>query len=88
MSSSRVEEPANLAVVAGNGLSTYQKRRGFLPRPALPRHLLLDLSGEGLEEGGEGLEGEEGVCLHVRGIGHRELKAGARQLPHQEQEEL
>lgn len=89
---SRAGDPANLAVVAGNGLKSYQKRRGVLlytliPLPVPPQHLLLDLSGEGLEDGAEGLGEAEGVCLHVRERGHQDLKAGARLLPRQGQQQ-
>ncbi len=92
MSSSRAGEPANPAAVAGNGLIHNQKKKGVLlytliPHPVPPQRLLLDRSEEGLEDGAEGLEEAEGVCLHVRGIGHQEPKAGARLPPHLEQEE-
>lgn len=87
---SRAGEPANLAAAAGNVLKFYLKKREVLlytliPLPVLPQHLLLDLSGEGLEDGAEGLEEAEGVCLHVRERGRQDLKAGARLLPHQGQ---
>lgn len=92
MSYSRVGEPANLAVVAGNGLNHNLKKKGLLlytliPHPVPPQHLLLDLSGGGLEDGAEGLEEAEGVCLHVRESGYQGPKAGARLPPHLEREE-
>lgn len=91
-SSSRAGEPANLAAVAGNGPNHNQKKRGVLlyiliPHPVPHRRLLLDLKGEGLVDGAEGLEEAEGVCLRVRESGYQGLKAGARLSPHQEQEE-
>lgn len=92
MSSSKVGEPANLVAVAGNELSHNQKKKGVLvytliPHPVPPQRLLLDLSGEGLEDGEEGLEEAEGVCLHVRESGHQGPKAEARLPLHQEREE-
>lgn len=92
MSSSRVGEPANLAAVAGNGLNHNQKKKGvqlytLILHPVPPRRLLLDLSGEGLEDGEEGLEEAEVVCLHVKESGHQVPKAGARLPLHPEREE-
>lgn len=90
MSSSKVGQRANLAVVAGNELNRHLKKKPALlyiliPHPVPPQHLLLDLSGEALEHVAEVREEEEVVCLHVREIGHRELKAGARLPLHLEQ---
>lgn len=92
MSSSRAGELANLAVVAGNGLNYNQKKKGVLlynliPHPVPHQHLLLDISGVGLEDGVEALEEAEGVCLHVRESGHQGPKAGAKLPLHLEQEE-
>lgn len=92
MSSSRVGELANLAVVEGNGLNHSQKKKGVLlynliPHPVPPQHLLLDLSVEGLEDGPGGLEEAEGVCLHVRESGHQGPKVEARLPLHLEREE-
>lgn len=92
MSSSKVGQRANLAVVAGNELNRHPKKKSALlyiliPHPVPPQHLPLDLSGEALEDVAEGREEEEVVCLHVREIGHRELKAGARLPLHLEREE-
>lgn len=89
-SSSRAGEPANPAAVAGNGLSHSQKKKGVLvytliPHPVPPQHLLLDLSGEGLEDGAEDLEEAEGGYLHVRESAHQGPKAGARLPLHLEQ---
>lgn len=80
---SRVGEPANPAVVEENGLTHIQIKMGVLvyiliPHLVLPQHLLLVQSEEGLEDGAEGLEGAEEVCLPVRESGHRGLKAEAR----------
>lgn len=91
-SSSRAEEPANPAAVAGNGLNHNQKKKGVLlytliPHPVPLQRLLLDLRGEGLEDGAEGLEEAEGVCLHVRESARQGPRAGARQPPQPEREE-
>lgn len=89
-SSSRAAEPANPVAVEGNVLIHNQKKKEVLlytpiPRPVPPQRLLLDLSGEGLEDGVEGREEAEGVCLHAREIGGQ--KAGARLPLHLEREE-
>lgn len=89
MSSSRVEEPANPAVVAGNGLNHNQRKMGVLlyiliPHPVPRQHLLLDLRGEGLEDGAEGLEVAEEDCLPVRESDYQGPKAGAR-LPQRQE---
>lgn len=88
MSSFRVGEPVSLAEVAENGLSNNQKKKVVLlyiliPHPVHLQRPLLDLSGEGLEVGAEGLEEAE-VCLHVRESAHQGSKAGVRLLLHQE----
>lgn len=92
MSSSRAVEVENLAVVEGNGLNHSQKKKGVLPYSQIPhlvppQRLLLDLSGEGLEDGAEGLEEAEGVCHHVRESGHQGPKEEARLRQHLEQQE-
>lgn len=91
-SCSRVEDLPNLAVVAGNGLSHNQKKKvvllySLIAHPVPPQHLLLDLNGEGLEDGVEGPEEEEVVCLHVKESGHQGSKAEARLPLHLEQEQ-
>lgn len=78
MSSSRAGDLANLVEVAGNGLTHNQKKKDFLlyiliPHLVPPQQLLPVLSGEGLEDGAEGLEEAEGGFLRVR-----EPKVGAR----------
>lgn len=91
MSSSRVAVPANLVVVAGNGLNHNQKKKGVLlftliPHPVPLQHLLQDLSEEALEDGAEGQEEAEGVCPHVRESAHQGPKAGERLPLHLESE--
>lgn len=81
--SSRARERANPAEVEGNGRRHKWKKKvallyNLIPHLAPPQRLQLDLSGEGLEDGAEGLEEAEEVYLHARERGLQGPKAGAR----------